>query len=53
MTMHAFHADRRPDRVLAARGIQVVRVSLDDLERPAELARQLRRIRARRLAARP
>ena len=51
MTSHAFHADRRRDRVLAVRGIQVVRVALDDLERPAELARQLRLIRARRLAA--
>jgi very-short-patch-repair endonuclease len=51
MTVHAFHADRRRDRVLAARGIQVVRVTLDDLERPAELARELRRIRARRLGA--
>jgi very-short-patch-repair endonuclease len=51
MTVRAFHADRRRDRVLAARGIQVVRVPLDDLERPAELVRQLRRILARRLAA--
>jgi hypothetical protein len=51
LTMHAFHADRRRDRVLAARGIQVVRVPLDDLERPAEMATQLARIRARRMAA--
>ena len=50
MTTLAFHADRRRDRVLAAQGIQVVRIPLDDLERPAELARQLQRIRARRLA---
>jgi hypothetical protein len=51
MTTHAFRADRRRDRVLAARGIQVVRVPLDDLERPAELAGQLARIRASRMAA--
>jgi very-short-patch-repair endonuclease len=51
MTTHAFRADRRRDRVLAARGIQVVRVPLEDLTEPAELARELHGIRARRMAA--
>jgi very-short-patch-repair endonuclease len=51
MTTHAFHADRRRDRVLAAQGIQVVRVTLEDLTRPAELAGQLARIRSRRNAS--
>ncbi len=30
-TRHAFHADRRRDRALAAEGIQVVRVTWPDL----------------------
>jgi very-short-patch-repair endonuclease len=51
LTTHAFHTDRRRDRVLAAQGIQVVRVPLEDLTGPAELARQLHGIRARRMAA--
>jgi very-short-patch-repair endonuclease len=51
LTTHAFHADRRRDRVLAGQGIQVVRVPLDDLERPEALASELARILARRMAA--
>jgi hypothetical protein len=51
MTAHAFHADRRRDRMLAAQGIQVVRVTLEDLKKPKELATQLARTRARREAA--
>jgi very-short-patch-repair endonuclease len=50
-TRRAFQADRTRDRVLAAHGIQVVRITWDDLtRRPAELARQLKSIRAARAA---
>lgn len=44
----AFHEDRRRDRALLAAGIQTARVTWDDLREPAELAAQLREIRARR-----
>jgi very-short-patch-repair endonuclease len=47
-TRHAFHADRRRDRALAARGIQVVRVTWPDLEQRAGLGEQLREILGRR-----
>jgi very-short-patch-repair endonuclease len=33
-TVHAFHADRRRDRALAAEGIQTLRVTWPDLEAP-------------------
>jgi very-short-patch-repair endonuclease len=45
-TTYAFHSDRRRDRALAARGIQVNRVTWPDLT--AELTAQLRAILARR-----
>jgi very-short-patch-repair endonuclease len=45
-TRHAFHQDRRPDRALAAEGIQTLRVTWPDLD--AALAEQVRRILARR-----
>lgn len=49
-TRRAFQEDRMRDRVLAAEGIQVARITWQDLTtRPAELARQLRAIRQRRL----
>ena len=50
-TRRAFHEDRRRDRRLAAVGIHVVRVAWADLEAEAALARELRAIRDRRLAA--
>jgi Protein of unknown function (DUF559) len=40
-TRRAFHADRRRDRLLAARGIQVVRVTWSDLVDEAALGREL------------
>ena len=49
-TTRAFHEDRSRDRVLATYGIQVNRVTQQDLKRPAALARELKAIRARRLA---
>jgi hypothetical protein len=48
MTTRAFHEDRRRDRRLAGHGIQVVRVTPDDLAHPERLASELRRIIARR-----
>ena len=45
-TTSAFHSDRRRDRALAARGIQVNRVTWPDLD--AGLAEQLKQILARR-----
>jgi very-short-patch-repair endonuclease len=45
-TRHAFHADRRRDRVLATAGIQVSRVTWPDLN--ADLVEQVREILARR-----
>lgn len=48
-TTHAFHEDRRRDRIMAAKGVQVVRVTARDLEDPAALASELAEIRARRL----
>lgn len=49
-TPEAFEEDRRRDRRLAARGIQVTRITARDLENAAELAAQLAAIRARRVA---
>ncbi len=44
-TRRAFHADRRRDRELAGRDIQVLRVTWDDLDGGAtELAAELRRV---------
>ena len=48
-TTKAFHEDRRRDRVLAARGIQVVRVTAQDFGDTAALAAELLAIRADRL----
>ena len=48
-TTQAFHEDRRRDRRLAARGIQVSRVTWPDLQEPARLAAELRAIRSKRL----
>jgi very-short-patch-repair endonuclease len=48
-TSQAFHEDRRRDRALAAVGIQVCRVTDEDLADEAALARELRVIRACRL----
>jgi very-short-patch-repair endonuclease len=49
-TRRAFHDDRRRDRLLATKGIQVVRVTWNDLaRRPGELALELSDVRARRL----
>lgn len=45
----AFEEDRRRDRRLAARGIQVTRVTRRDFEDTSDLAAQLAAIRARRL----
>jgi very-short-patch-repair endonuclease len=45
-TTTAFHADRRRDRALAAKGIQVARVTWPDLD--AALAEQVKEILARR-----
>ena len=50
-TRRAFHADRLRDRALAADGIQVLRVTWPDLERPAVLALQLGAIHAARVYA--
>jgi very-short-patch-repair endonuclease len=48
-TQKAFQADRTRDRVLAAHGIHVIRVTWSDLtSNPAALARQLQAIRAAR-----
>ena len=48
-TRRAFHADRRRDRVLAAHGIHVLRITWRDLTRePRALAEQLAAILARR-----
>jgi very-short-patch-repair endonuclease len=46
LTQQAFHRDRRRDRALAARGIQVLRVTWRDLEAGAELSKQLEAILA-------
>jgi very-short-patch-repair endonuclease len=51
-TTRAFHDDRRRDRALAARGIQVTRVTERDLDDEPALAGELRQIRARRLVSR-
>jgi hypothetical protein len=48
-TTQSFYEDRRRDRALAARGIQVTRVTERDLENAAGLARELKQIRADRL----
>ena len=48
-TTKAFHEDRRRDRALAARGVQVVRVTAQDLGDTAALAAELQTIRADRL----
>jgi hypothetical protein len=48
-TSRAFHEDRRRDRHLAARGIQVNRVTWPDLQDGTRLAAELRAIRAQRL----
>ena len=48
-TTKAFHEDRRRDRALAARGVQVARVTARDLADAATLAGELRAIRADRL----
>jgi very-short-patch-repair endonuclease len=45
-TRHAFHADRRRDRALAAHGIQTLRVTWPDLD--GSLADQVRAILRRR-----
>jgi very-short-patch-repair endonuclease len=45
-TTRAFHEDRRRDRALAARGIQVVRATGLDLTSGARLARELKNILA-------
>jgi very-short-patch-repair endonuclease len=45
-TTHAFHADRRRDRALAARGVQTVRVTWPDLG--AGLMRDVEKILSRR-----
>ena len=51
-TRRGFHEDRRRDRRLAVEGIQVARVPwLDLTETPAELASELKAIRAARRAA--
>jgi very-short-patch-repair endonuclease len=48
-TRRAFHADRRRDRELAARGIQVLRVTWRDLEgNGSSLAAELRNVRLAR-----
>jgi very-short-patch-repair endonuclease len=48
-TRRAFQADRTRDRLLAAHGIQVIRVPWEDLtQRPAAFAHQLKAIRAAR-----
>ena len=48
-TTRAFHEDRRRDRALAARGIQVARVTARDLDDTTALAAELKAIRADRL----
>ena len=47
-TRRAFHEDRARDRTLAARGIQVLRVTELDLARPDALVAQLRSVRSAR-----
>ena len=49
-TTRAFHEDRRRDRLLAARGFQVVRVTELDLEDGPALAAEMKALRGRRLA---
>lgn len=51
-TTGAFHEDRHRDRIFAAEGIQVARVTWHDLDDDAALADELRRIRERRLRQR-
>ena len=52
-TKRAFHEDRRRDRELAAlHGIQSLRVTWRDLDRPAHLAGQLRQTLAQRARGR-
>jgi hypothetical protein len=48
-TVSAFHEDRARDRALGRYGIQVNRVTSEDLKRPAALSRELKKIRAARL----
>ena len=48
LTRRAFHEDRRRDRVLAAKRIQVLRVTDRDLRNPEALARELREVYAAR-----
>lgn len=43
-TTQAFHEDRRRDRVLAAQGFLVVRVTHADLKEPASLASEMKRL---------
>jgi hypothetical protein len=50
VTPLAFEEDRRRDRRLAAKAIQVTRITRRDFDDAAELAAQLGAIRARRLA---
>ena len=51
-TRRAFHADRARDRFMAARGIQVLRVTAPDFDDPAGLAAQILRIYRLRVAPR-
>jgi very-short-patch-repair endonuclease len=52
LTGRAFHEDRRRDRVLAAKGIQVLRITWRDLEEDADrLASELLEVYKRRAAA--
>jgi very-short-patch-repair endonuclease len=50
-TRLAFHQDRRRDRELAAHGYQVVRMTERDLQDPAALAGEMKRLRGSRAAA--
>ena len=51
-TRRAFHGDRRRDRALAARGIQVIRITAPDFDRPDSLRREIEAILGRAVLGR-